>query len=481
MHVVAYEWSGGTVTVKPLAKAEGPAELALRLSPTANVGQLIFIRGHSNSDWLFPLCAQLRIDPEFLRRHLDILLPQDYFDLPPLPSTFTQGLALKFVTISNRLVALTRSQLQDLQMREDDAVKKYQRHLGSSGVLGESIVRRWVVHDEWTSTLEQNISICLKRKGESWTALAWFDCGQDLTQGPGGPWLETGTTPYSFRGANQCKPTIQHLPKAALTFRNTKSSDAPGNEDSGIAQNLRLLPLQYGSFIDANVASTDAFYALSELFEMSAASESQFLNMMQIQVKKVVGSTSMQMQDSQNRLKRIKTLVDDHVQYLQQILEVIQNRDIFDWSTLQPDNAETSNSAAIFSDGSRYTTSSRRVVSQVVSNFQHLLTMAQRLSQQCFEGTQIIMNTSMLEESRRSIKLGEYAARLSFLAFLFLPLTFTTGFFGMNFREFGQGELSVWIFCTVLVPVMAFGCMLCFWNEIVRFYHRRRHPSSRPK
>lgn len=53
------------------------------------------------------------------------------------------------------------------------------------------------------------------------------------------------------------------------------------------------------------------------------------------------------------------------------------------------------------------------------------------------------MNSSLLEESRKSIRANQYLARLSVLAFLFLPLTFMNGIFGMNFREFGQGNLSI--------------------------------------
>lgn len=152
--LVVQERSDGSCEVKRYFKAEDTTELHARTSLTSSIGQLIFIRGYSNSEWLLLLRAQLRVDLEFFRRHLDFLLPKDFYDLPALLSTFTQGCSLKVVTVSNRPVALTRSQLHDLQGEEDDAVKKHQRESGAEGKNGASVVRRWLLHDEWTYTLE---------------------------------------------------------------------------------------------------------------------------------------------------------------------------------------------------------------------------------------------------------------------------------------------------------------------------------------
>ena len=471
-HLVVHEWSEGPCEVRKYSSARNATEIHSRRSSTSSIGQLVFIRGYSNSEWLLPLSAQLRVDPEFLRRHLDFLLPKDYYDLPPLPSTFAQGFPLKFVTISNRSVALTRSQLHDLQVEEEDAVKKHQRKLGAEGELGASIVRRWSVHDEWTYTLEQSISIYLKRRGDGWIAIAWLDCGRDLAEGPRGPWLDTAGTPHYFQAASRCEPIIQHLPKASLKFQNKRNATAVAKEDISIPQNLRLLPLQYGSSIEQpNLASTDAFYALSELFGLSLASESQFLNMMRTQIDKIVDSTSVQMQESLNSLRRMKALTDDHVQYLRRTLQTIRNLAVLDWPKLQAGALDTE-PVSLLSEGSRNVNSSRRSAEQAISDCEHLLRLAEHLSRQCVEGVNIIMNSSMLEESRKSIRVNEYLARLSVLAFLFLPLTFTTGVFGMNFREFGQGNLSVWVFCTLLIPVMSFGVILCFWNQVVQLCWR---------
>ena len=323
------------------------------------------------------------------------------------------------------------------------------------------------MHDEWTYTLEQKISIYLKRRGKGWIAIAWLDCGRDLAEGPRGSWLDTAGTPHYFQTASRFEPIIQHLPKASLKFQNTRTTAAVADNDTSISQNLRLLPIEYGLSIEQpNLASTDAFYALSELLGLSLASESQFLNMIRTQIDKIVDPTSAQMQEPLNGLRRMKNLTDDHVQYLQITLQTVRNLTVPDWPKLQAKALDTG-PFSLLSEGDRNVNSSRRSAEQTVSGCEHLSRLAEYLSRQCIEGTNIIMNCSMLEESRKSIRVNEYLARLSVLAFLFLPLTFTTEIFGMNFREFGQGHLRIWIFFAILIPVAAFGTVLCFWNQTV--------------
>ena len=60
-------------------------------------------------------------------------------------------------------------------------------------------------------------------------------------------------------------------------------------------------------------------------------------------------------------------------------------------------------------------------------------------------------------ESRRSIELADSVKRLTVLALVFVPLSLVTGVFGMNVREFGQGETGVWIFVVVSVVVLVLG------------------------
>lgn len=53
---------------------------------------------------------------------------------------------------------------------------------------------------------------------------------------------------------------------------------------------------------------------------------------------------------------------------------------------------------------------------------------------------------AQLEEARKSTETALGVARLTKLAFIFIPLSFVTSFFGMNVRQFGNGNIDLWIF-----------------------------------
>lgn len=248
-------------------------------------------------------------------------------------------------------------------------------------------------------------------------------------------------------------------------MQNKRSINDVIDQDIGIGQNLQLLPFQYGSSIEhSNLASADPFHALGELLGLPLSSESQFLNMIRTQVGKFVDPTPVQVQESLNSLRRMKTLMNDHVQYLQMTLHTIRNLASPDWPKF---NAEAVDAGPfILAEDNQTVNSPRRNAEQAVIDCEYLLRLAEHLSRQCVEGTNIIMNTSMLEVSRKSIRVNEYLARLIVLAFHFLPLTFLTGIFGMNLKKFGQGQLSIWVFNILLIPVMLLGMVLYLWNEV---------------
>ncbi|KAI9775116.1 MAG: hypothetical protein M1839_001427 [Geoglossum umbratile] len=67
-----------------------------------------------------------------------------------------------------------------------------------------------------------------------------------------------------------------------------------------------------------------------------------------------------------------------------------------------------------------------------------------------------------VEASSRAIMQARSVNRLTKLAFVFIPLSFVSSIFGMNFKELGTGQLSIWIFgvtaslLVVLVALIAF-------------------------
>jgi CorA-like Mg2+ transporter protein len=89
-------------------------------------------------------------------------------------------------------------------------------------------------------------------------------------------------------------------------------------------------------------------------------------------------------------------------------------------------------------------------------------------------------NLSIME-TRRGLKESHAIGRLTQLAFIFLPLTFITGVFGMNVKPFSDGA-PMWKFwvttCCILIPSWAFGIWTARFEVLLRIKHVVRWPAD---
>lgn len=81
-----------------------------------------------------------------------------------------------------------------------------------------------------------------------------------------------------------------------------------------------------------------------------------------------------------------------------------------------------------------------------------------------------IRTTAMLLESKKGIQQAQGVARLTMLPFFFIPLSFTTSFFGMNFAELGTGKYSIWLWFAVSVPIFAVALVFVFLGRFVEAF-----------
>lgn len=86
-------------------------------------------------------------------------------------------------------------------------------------------------------------------------------------------------------------------------------------------------------------------------------------------------------------------------------------------------------------------------------DFRDLLSEANRLETLVTQYFNTLMSTLSLQESQRGIQTGEISlrqsssmARLTQLAFLYVPLSFVTGVFGMNIQEINDTGRHIWAF-----------------------------------
>ena len=91
-----------------------------------------------------------------------------------------------------------------------------------------------------------------------------------------------------------------------------------------------------------------------------------------------------------------------------------------------------------------------------VDNFLYHIRRAQEHLQGCLNRRVSLL---ALEESQKSIQQVESGKRLSQLAYIYLPLAFSSSLFGMNIPAFQNGTITSFIITTVVLLI----CSLLFW------------------
>jgi hypothetical protein len=123
---------------------------------------------------------------------------------------------------------------------------------------------------------------------------------------------------------------------------------------------------------------------------------------------------------------------------------------------------------------------------QSLENIEELLSMLdefdraiQELRDEKFRTLQIELTTTQITESRKAIKQADTVARLTILAFIYIPTSCVCGVFGMNLVETPDG-FSAWIFGVTLAVVLittlaiALGGRLYILTAQLSFYLLKR-------
>lgn len=151
----------------------GPQDFLARNSALkSGNAQLLFLRGFPSREWLNFLGSYYSVDPEYFRRHLAFMDSKDLHDLPALPSASRSLFQLKVTTIFAREVPISLDEVERSRKEEMDLVQNHQRQMGD--IIGESIVRRYSVHNETTFSVEQHISCYVGLKNDGWFGMPFF-------------------------------------------------------------------------------------------------------------------------------------------------------------------------------------------------------------------------------------------------------------------------------------------------------------------
>jgi Mg2+ and Co2+ transporter CorA len=188
---------------------------------------------------------------------------------------------------------------------------------------------------------------------------------------------------------------------------------------------------------------------VSEIYSLAAASENQFLNMMErILSERIerITSTSNALPEAAD-LQYDRNILDAHRDQIRSTVSFLTAHDDPTWFLLsqnQPQHLEK-----------EVTRAARQTLER---DFLHLQNRVTQQILRCERAMDMITDKASLSEAQRSNSQSEGLAKLTRLTTLvtifYVPASFVCTFFGMNFKVFGQGDLDIWIWGAVSAPLL---------------------------
>ena len=89
----------------------------------------------------------------------------------------------------------------------------------------------------------------------------------------------------------------------------------------------------------------------------------------------------------------------------------------------------------------------------------------------------MVLSSFSIVESKRAAQEAKLVTALTKatnrVTFIFLPISFVTSVFGMNFKQFGQGPLSIWLWVEVGLPLLIICVVIVEYGSRIRSATRK--------
>lgn len=212
-------------------------------------------------------------------------------------------------------------------------------------------------------------------------------------------------------------------------------------------QPLAALAEYYGTSLDWQKAAVDPLYALKELFDFQATAAQQYMNLLEKLITEknepagVPGGGQTRLEEILN-LNYAQTTITRYAAHFKEIINFFEKERNPLWAVAELAHAQPR----------------REVIDVLYSDIKYLWERTQAMIERCKEGESAIMINKSLAEAKQSSDESKLVVQLTKatnrLTFVFLPISFLTSFFGMNFRELGSGTLSLRVWLCSALPLL---------------------------
>jgi Mg2+ and Co2+ transporter CorA len=137
--------------------------------------------------------------------------------------------------------------------------------------------------------------------------------------------------------------------------------------------------------------------------------------------------------------------LEHRVESLQDKLDLIRRRGGTSWPRQEAGpSADVADAAALL----------------LTEDFEYVLRRSHDLLKKIERSMSLSMSLANIEQAKHGLSLNSTLFRLTIVASFYIPLSFTTSFFGMNFNELQS--LSIWIFFVTSFPIFVISVVCLF-------------------
>lgn len=448
--------------------------------------ELIFITGTPSLDWLEAIFSRLKVSYYFVQSHMNYFLnsDRDWYTSPGTPSRLQHSIRLlipSIVFVGAEGRRLSARELHEARREIKSQVIRRRKSMsnGLHARQGHSIVRQVNIHSGDTVVLEQTVSISFIQRNknmkgtpmiiyhdrkltEELTVLIWCNAGEDefvpIPNTPGFTATSGNTEfcPVFFEKELKERPTtdvISGMIPQSLSNRHP----------------LSALPSRYGETLDWQAIQNDPVLVLEELSAFQSATASQYLNILRRFIAEILarthptGDTTPTMEDILH-LEYTKAVLMRWSTHFQRLAQNLQ----YALPSVKPIAGVREKREKVFAEIDR--------------DLVYLAGESETLITLCESGKSTITGSFLVYEAKRIAQESQLVTQLTKatnrITFIFLPISLVTSAFGMNFRQLGQGPLSISLWFAVSLPLLLlcialheYGSILCerchtVWSDL---------------
>ncbi|KAI4214459.1 MAG: hypothetical protein LQ351_002876 [Letrouitia transgressa] len=414
------------------AKAEAPTSLV-----DSRSGTIIVIRGVPQTSLLHDLAEKLNLDADCILEHYGF---PNSFRIRPLPSRPLSVANIRFISLG---VYISSSSLEhrtnDLRSKLKEQLQDHYRECLSDNRFGIERCRSISVHGNNFFTIEQQATLFTYgdfHSQKSWSGVLLTDCGRVSSSPPWIPRFLSGIDAhfYPLTPSGRCSLSPASFPTSARDTRDSRKYNHPDPFSfRAVTDNRTMSPN------DRGLCATNPLIFLCDMLDTSALSWLHVLSYLRASYEYLPVSPT----EQAPRLRADKELLDRGICYFTDTINFLKH---------PPENWP-------------YADRSQAISARVITDFQSLCSEAKSLSEWCSESISIAMSTINILDSQKSLAEARRVQLITYLAFIFIPMTFIASCFGMNIQELAEPGSSLRTYFTISIPFTISMLLIPAWIE----------------